>query len=130
MSEYDLRGAHAKGSGFAPPASVSHGQHEGLPVSIMLRPQALGLPLGFFGLVAAASLVGSQAIGVLPKTASVAVGLLLIPTVVAQLVGGISSIAGWDVIAATLMLTFSGAWPGTSLIYLIQPAHGLETLAV
>ena len=111
--------------------SVRNGVREtdDLTVSIVLRPIASGLPFGFFGLVVAATLVGAQAFGLLPKSATIAVGLLLLPTAVLQLVGGISALLGRDVIAATLMLVLSGAWLGTALMYLAHPNHGLETLA-
>ncbi len=118
-----------------PPASGMPSGSEGLqrlpvPAVVTLRPIASGLPFGFFGLVAAASIVGVQAYGLLPSSAGEVIGLLLIPTVVLQLVGGVSSIAGRDVIAASLMLTFSGVWLGTALVYLLNPTDGLVALGI
>lgn len=101
-----------------------------LPVTVMLRPLASGLPFGFFGLVAAATITGVQALGMLPKDASTAIALLLFPTVMLQLVGGISCLLGRDVVSASLILTFSGVWLGTALIELVQPPHGDVTLAL
>jgi hypothetical protein len=96
----------------------------------MLRPIASGLPFGLFGLVVAATLTGTQAFGILPTSASLAIGLLLFPTAVAQLVGGISAVLGRDVIGASLMIVFSGVWLGTALVYVLHPTDGLEVLAV
>lgn len=96
----------------------------------MLRPIASGLPFGLFGLVNAAALVGVQAFGILPASASTAIGMLLLPTVILQLVGGISCILGRDVIAASMMLTFSGVWLGTSLVLIVQPHDGLVVLGI
>lgn len=101
-----------------------------IPATVMLRPIASGLPLGFFGLVVAATLVGAQAYGFLPAHAGVAIGLLLIPTAIAQLVGGISAILARTVIGASLMMTFSGVWLGTALIYLVHPPYATLTLAI
>ena len=100
------------------------------PVTIVLRPLASGLPIGFFAMVLAATLLGAQAVGLLPSTASAAIGLVLVPTAIDQLVGGVSAILSRDVIAATIMMTFSGVWFGTALVYALHPAHGLEVLAV
>lgn len=101
-----------------------------LPVVITLRPVASGLPFGFFGLVVAATLVGAQAYGLLPVKASLAIGLLLLPTVVAQLVGGIACLVARDVISGSLMMVFSGVWLGTALVYLTNPPDGLVALGV
>lgn len=101
-----------------------------LPVTVMLRPLASGLPFGFFGLVAAATITGVQALGILPQDASRAIALLLLPTVILQLVGGISCLLGRDVVSASLILTFAGVWLGTALIELVQPPHGQATLAL
>lgn len=101
-----------------------------LPVQVVLRPLASGLPIGFFGLVAAAGLTGADAYGFLPKSADLAVGLLLFPTVLFQLVGGISAIASRDVISASLLLLFSGVWLGTALVYCLHPADGTAALAI
>lgn len=101
-----------------------------IPVTVTLRPIASGLPLGFFGLVGAATLVGAQAYGFLPARAGVAIGLLLIPTAVAQLVGGISAILARTVIGASLMMTFSGVWLGTALVFLVHPPYATVTLAI
>lgn len=95
----------------------------------MLRPVASGLPFGLFGLVAASVVVGAQLYGFLPTSASLAIGLILLPTVVVQLVAGVFALLARDVIAASLMLTFSGVWLGTALVYMVQPPHGLEVLA-
>ncbi len=101
-----------------------------IPATVMLRPLASGLPLGFFGLVAAATLVGAQLYGFLPAHAGVAIGLLLVPTAVAQLVGGISAILARTGIGASLMITFSGVWLGTALVYLVHPPDASVTLAI
>ncbi len=100
------------------------------PVAIVLRPLASGLPVGFFALVAAATMVGAEPLRWLPSSATLALGLILFPTAIAQLVGGVSAILSRDVIAATLMMTFSGVWLGTALVFTLHPAHGLEVLAV
>jgi uncharacterized protein len=101
-----------------------------VPAVVSLRPIASGLPFGFFGLVIAATIVGAQALGVLPPSASVAIGLVLLPTVLLQLIGGVSCILGRDVISASLMLTFCGVWLGTALVYIAHPPDGLAVLAI
>lgn len=101
-----------------------------VPAVVTLRPIASGLPFGFFGLVIAASLIGAQAYGFVPASAGKAIGLLLLPTVILQLVGGTSCIMARDVISASLMLTFSGVWLGTALVYLVMPPHALLVLGI
>jgi uncharacterized protein len=101
-----------------------------LPVVVTLRPIASGLPFGFFGLVVAATLVGAQIYGFLPASAGLAVGLMLIPTVIVQLVGGIACLVARDVISASLMLVFSGVWLGTALVYIVHPTDGLVALGI
>ena len=100
------------------------------PAVVALRPIASGLPFGFFGLVAAASMIGAQAYGFLPASAGRAIGLLLLTTVVLQLIGGISCIMARDVISASIMLVFSGVWLGTALIYIVMPPHALLVLGI
>ncbi len=112
------------------PAAAVASRPEQLPVTVVLRPIASGLPFGFFALVVAAALVGAEALGFLPQSATAAVGLLLLPTALLQLVGGVFSVLGRDVISATLMLTFSGVWLGTALVYLAHPPDGLAVLGV
>lgn len=102
----------------------------GIPATVMLRPIASGLPIGFFGLVIASVLVATQAYGILPVKAAPAIGLLLLPTVVAQFVGGISAILARTVIGASLMTIFSGVWLGTALVDVVHPADGLHVLAI
>lgn len=103
---------------------------DSLPVTVMLRPLASGLPIGFFGLVGAAAITGAQAVGALPKESMAAIGLLLFPTVLVQVIGGVSALLARDVIAGSLILTFSGVWLGTALINVLQPPDALLTLAV
>jgi len=107
--------AHASATATRPRASTppSPGRP---PAVVTLGPIASGLPLGSFGLVAAATITGVQLLGLLPVSASKAIGLLLFATVLVQVIGGISCIGGRDVIAATLMLTFSvhGSSPRSS----------------
>jgi hypothetical protein len=119
----------------APSVPATTNGHDGsssgdLPVTVMLRPLASGLPFGFFGLVSAATITGVQAIGLLPASASRAIALLLLPTVMLQLVGGIACLLTRDVVSASSILTFSGVWLGTALIGLVQPPHGQDTLAL
>ncbi|HEY3942778.1 MAG TPA: hypothetical protein VGL60_09855 [Acidimicrobiales bacterium] len=110
--------------------TASAGWAQRMPVSVMLRPIASGLPFGLFGLVVAATITGSQAFGLLPTTASLAIGVLLFPTAVAQLVGGVCAVLGRDVIGASLMIVFSGVWLGTALVYVANPPDGLHVLAI
>ncbi len=102
----------------------------GVPATVVLRPIASGLPLGFFGLAAAATITGVQLVGLLPVSASKAIGILLFATVVAQLIAGIAAIPGRDVIAATLMITFAGVWLVTAIVDVTSPRDGLETLGI
>jgi uncharacterized protein len=118
-------------TGNQPSAGPASGSSDGsVPAVVTLRPIASGLPFGFFGLTMAAALIGAQAYGFLPASASMVIGLLLLPTAVLQLVGGISCILGRDVISASLMLVFSSIWLGTALVYLFHPAHGLPALGI
>lgn len=114
----------------AAPGAAPGSPDGSVPAVVTLRPLASGLPFGFFGLTMAAALVGAQAYGFLPPSASLVIGLLLLPTAVLQLIGGISCILGRDVISASLMLIFSGAWLGTALVYLVNPPHGLPALGI
>lgn len=109
-------------------AGARAGRHA--PVVVSLRPIASGLPVGFFGLVGAATITGVQLLGILPVAASRAIGMLLLATVLVQLIGGIASIAARDVIAASLMLTFCGVWLVTALVYLTSPPDGLVALGL
>lgn len=119
------RGAARDGTtGWAASGRMRANAGEPVPSTVMLRPIASGLPFGFFGLVAAASVVGAQAYGFLPTKAGVAIGLLLLPTVVAQLVGGVTAVLARTVIGASLMVTFSGVWLGTALVYIARPVDG------
>lgn len=124
--------ATATGRGDGAYLAAQQGRPGGGPVPavVTLRPIASGLPIGFFGLVIAASVVGAQAYGFVPALAGKAIGLLLLATVLFQVIGGISCIMGRDVISATLMLTFAGVWLGTALIYLVTPPEGLKVLGI
>lgn len=110
--------------------SVAPTPGQPVPAVVTLRPIASGLPIGFFGLVLAAALTGAEAYGFLPAISGKAIGMLLLPTVVLQIIGGVSCILGRDVISASLMLTFSGAWLGTALIYMTTPPEGLKVLGI
>lgn len=115
------------------PARVEPGEathRRSVPAYVTLKPLASGLPFGFFGLVAAATIVGVQAYGFLPPQAGKAIGLLLLATFVLQLIGGISCIVGRDVISASLMLVFSTTWLVTALVYLVHPVDGLVSLGL
>jgi uncharacterized protein len=118
-------------TGNQPSAKPAPGSPDGsVPAVVALRPIASGLPFGFFGLTIAAGIIGAQAYGFLPPSASRAIGLLLLPTAVLQLVAGIACISGRDVISASLMLTLSGVWLGTALVYLSHPVYGLPALGI
>ncbi len=100
------------------------------PVTVVLRPLASGLPFGFFALVVAATMLGAQALLVLPGRASLGIGLVLIPTAIAQFVAGLAAIPSRDVISATLMMVFSGVWLGTALVFIFSPPYGHGVLGV
>jgi len=82
------------------------------------------LPFGLFGLVVAATMLGAQALPFLPMRASLAIGLILVPTAMAQLVAGVAALPSPDVISATLMMVFSGVWLGTGLVFIVSPPYG------
>jgi len=102
---------------------IGEGTRTKLPVSAVLRPLASGLPFGLFGLVVAATMLGAQALLFLPMRASLAIGVVLIPTAMAQLVAGVAALPSRDVISATLMMVFSGVWLGTGLVFIISPPY-------
>jgi uncharacterized protein len=114
-----------------PSAGPASGSPDGSASAVVtLRPIASGLPFGFFGLALAAALIGAQAYGYLPASASRVIGLLLLPTAMLQFIAGIFCVLGRDVMPASLMLTLSGIWLGTALVYLSHPAHGLPALGI
>jgi uncharacterized protein len=118
-------------TGNQPSARPASGSPDGsVPAVVTLRPIASGLPFGFFGLALAAALIGAQAYGYLPASASRVIGLLLLPTAMLQFIAGIFCVLGRDVMPASLMLTLSGIWLGTALVFLSHPAHGLPALGI
>ncbi|MCU1491470.1 MAG: hypothetical protein JWM85_2875 [Acidimicrobiaceae bacterium] len=130
MSEQMAPAAAPERDGATYMTEAPQGRVPRVPAVVTLRPIASALPVGFFGLVVAATISGVQLLGILPQAASKAIGLLLLATVLVQVVGGIASIAGREVIAATLMLTFAGTWLVTALVFLVHPTDGLISLGI
>ncbi|MBZ4321311.1 GPR1/FUN34/YaaH family transporter [Streptomyces huiliensis] len=97
---------------------------------INLRPIASPMPLGFYAVAIASVVVGCLQLGVLGPDARQAVGLVILPAFVLQLLVSILAFGARDVLAASLMACFSGMWLATSLVLVLDPAGGTRVLGV
>ncbi|MFJ8584295.1 acetate uptake transporter family protein [Streptomyces sp. NPDC093595] len=97
---------------------------------INLRPIASPMPLGFCTVAIASVIVGCFQLGVFEDDARRAVGLVIVPASVLQLLVSWFAFGARDVVAATLMACFSGLWLATSLALVVDPPGALRVLGV
>ncbi|OKJ62786.1 hypothetical protein AMK29_20165 [Streptomyces sp. CB02261] len=97
---------------------------------ITLRPIASPMPLGFYTVAIASTLVGCLQLGMFEDGAERAVALTILPAFILQLLVGCLAFGARDVLAATLMACFSGMWLASSLILATQPPGGARVLGV
>ncbi|MER5782561.1 GPR1/FUN34/YaaH family transporter [Streptomyces mobaraensis] len=97
---------------------------------INLRPIASPMPLGFYAVAIASVVVGCLQLGVLGSEARQAVGLVILPAFVLQLVVAILAFGARDVLAASLMACFSGMWLANSLVLSLDPPAGTRVLGL
>ncbi|MFG2115891.1 GPR1/FUN34/YaaH family transporter [Streptomyces sp. NPDC048718] len=97
---------------------------------VNLRPIASPMPLGFYAVAIASVIVGCFQLGVFEDGARRAVGLVILPAFVLQLLVGILAFGARDVLAATLMTCFSGLWLASALTMVLAPPDGVRVLGV
>ncbi|MFF5125932.1 GPR1/FUN34/YaaH family transporter [Streptomyces syringium] len=97
---------------------------------IQLRPIASPMPLGFYAVAIASTVVGCLQLGVFEDGSQRAVAFAILPAFVLQLLVALLAFGARDVLAATLMSCFSGMWLATSLVLALQPPGGTRVLGV
>ncbi|MFJ7068563.1 GPR1/FUN34/YaaH family transporter [Streptomyces sp. NPDC101115] len=97
---------------------------------ITLRPIASPMPLGFYTVAIASTIVGCLQLGLFEDGAERAVALAILPAFFLQLLVGFLAFGARDVLAATLMACFSGMWLASSLVLATQPPGGARVLGV
>ncbi|MFJ8439333.1 GPR1/FUN34/YaaH family transporter [Kitasatospora griseola] len=83
---------------------------------ISLRPIASPMPLGFFAVAIASAVTSSLQLGLIDGAYRQAVALTVFASFVLQLLVAILAFGARDVIAATLMGVFAGAWLSFGLV--------------
>ena len=99
-------------------------------VRITLRPIGSPMPLGFFAVAIATALSSSLQLGLVQSKGAAAIGLLIAPAFVLQLVVTIFALLARDPMAATLMGTLSGSWLVDSLTLTMHPTDAKQALSV
>ncbi|MGK5532131.1 GPR1/FUN34/YaaH family transporter [Streptomyces sp. URMC 129] len=97
---------------------------------INLRPIASPMPLGFYTVAIASTIVGCLQLGWLGDDAHRAVGLTIAPAFVLQLLVSFFAFGARDVLAATLMACFSGTWLASALVLVTDAPDGARVLGV
>lgn len=97
---------------------------------ITLRPIASPMPLGFYTVAIASTIVDCLQLGLFEDGAEHAVALTILPAFFLQLLVGFHAFGARDVLAATLMACFSGMWLASSLVLATQPPGGARVLGV
>lgn len=97
---------------------------------INLRPIASPMPLGFWTVGIASVVVGCFQLGCFEDGSRRAVGLVVLPAFVLQLVVAVFALGARDVLAATLMGCFSGLWLASGLVLVADPVGGGRVLGV
>jgi succinate-acetate transporter protein len=97
---------------------------------INLRPIASPMPLGFFTVAIASVMTGCLQLGLFETEARRAVALCVLPAFALQFLVSVLAFGARDVIAATLMGTFSGSWLAYALVMFSGAAEGLRVLGV
>ncbi|MFD8478010.1 acetate uptake transporter family protein [Kitasatospora sp. NPDC059673] len=97
---------------------------------ISLRPIASPMPLGFFAVAIASAVTSSLQLGLIDGAYRQAVSLTVFSAFVLQLLVGILAFGARDVIAATLMAGFAGAWLSFGLVTATDAPGGARVLGV
>ncbi|MFE2107833.1 GPR1/FUN34/YaaH family transporter [Kitasatospora sp. NPDC059463] len=97
---------------------------------IHLRPIASPLPLGFFAVAIASAVTSSLQLGLIDGAGRQAVALTVFSAFVLQLLVSILAFGARDVIAATLMGGFAGAWLANGLVSATEARGGAQVLGV
>ncbi|TQF01632.1 hypothetical protein E6W39_04455 [Kitasatospora acidiphila] len=97
---------------------------------ITLRPIASPLPLGFYTVAIASAVTSSLQLGLIDSADRQAVALTVFPAFVLQLLVSVLAFGARDVIAATLMAGFAGAWLANGLVTATDARGGAQVLGV
>ncbi|MFE4517641.1 hypothetical protein ACFRMQ_25980 [Kitasatospora sp. NPDC056783] len=97
---------------------------------VNLRPIASPMPLGFFTVAISSTVAGSLQLGLIDSAHRQAVALTLFSAFVLQLLVSILAFGARDVIAATLMGGFAGAWLANGLVTASGSHGGAQVLGV
>jgi uncharacterized protein len=94
---------------------------------VVLRPSASPLPLGFFAIAIATSVLSGLQVRILPSTDDQAVGLVLLCAFVLQIIVAGFAFVDRDTVAATVMAGFAALWLVVSLMFMEQPKGWSDT---
>ncbi|MFE4599509.1 GPR1/FUN34/YaaH family transporter [Kitasatospora indigofera] len=97
---------------------------------ITLRPIASPMPLGFFTVAISSVVTSSLQLGLIDSANRQAVALTVFSAFVLQLLVSILAFGARDVIAATLMGGFAGAWLANGLVTSADAHGGAQVLGV
>ncbi|WP_316519931.1 GPR1/FUN34/YaaH family transporter [Kitasatospora brasiliensis] len=97
---------------------------------VNLRPIATPMPLGFFTVAISSTVASSLQLGLIDHAHRQAVALTLFSAFVLQLLVSILAFGARDVIAATLMGGFAGAWLANGLVTATNSPGGAQVLGV
>ncbi|MFE6870117.1 hypothetical protein ACFVFS_26620 [Kitasatospora sp. NPDC057692] len=97
---------------------------------ISLRPIASPMPLGFFTVAISSAVTSSMQLGLIDSAHRQAVALTVFSAFVLQLLVAILAFGARDVIAATLMGAFAGAWLANGLVTSTDVQGGAQVLGV
>ncbi|MFJ7908655.1 hypothetical protein [Kitasatospora sp. NPDC096204] len=97
---------------------------------LTLRPIASPMPLGFFTVAISSTVASSLQLGLVDGAYRQAVALTLFSAFVLQLLVSILAFGARDVIAATLMGGFAGAWLANGLVTASDAPGGARVLGV
>ncbi|MGW3043198.1 GPR1/FUN34/YaaH family transporter [Kitasatospora sp. NPDC001159] len=97
---------------------------------ITLRPIASPMPLGFFTVAISSVVTSSLQLGLIDSANRQAVALTVFSAFVLQLLVSVLAFGARDVIAATLMGGFAGAWLANGLVTAADAHGGAQVLGV
>ncbi|MEV6975990.1 hypothetical protein [Kitasatospora sp. NPDC093806] len=97
---------------------------------ITLRPIASPMPLGFFAVAISSAVTSSLQLGLIDGAHRQAVALTVFSAFVLQLLVSVLAFGARDVIAATLMGGFAGAWLANGLVTATGAPGGAQVLGV
>ena len=97
---------------------------------VMLRPVASPMPLGFFTVAVATTLLASYQLGIVAAPGAESIGLLILPAFILQFLVTVFALLSRDAMAATVMGTFAGSWLVDTLAFTVHPADINQAMAV